>query len=344
MTAEPSKTGVMNVKHQPVAAPEVATRGFGGRHIRFFLEKYALVALLVLIFAICFTLLPGFRSTSVIGAIVNSQAIILMLALTATLVLRTGDFDLSIAGVMVTSGSVVGVMSASGAPWLLTVGAALLVGVVSGLINGFLVVKIGVDSFITTIGMFTALTGIGYAITNSRIVTEIPDLITTVARLKLLGIPLTTWFGWVLVVALWYVYEKTPLGRYMLFIGGNRNASDLAGINVDRIRFSSFIASGLIASVIGVFLVGNLGAIDPSIGSQYLLTPFAAVFLGATAITVGRFNSLGTIVALYLLAVGFTGLQLLGAPSWVNNVFNGVALMVAVALAKIVGRRNSVTK
>src|SRR5690606_22065045 len=117
---------------------------------------------------------------------------------------------------------------------------------------------------------------------------------------------------------LWYAYERTPLGRYMLFIGGNRSASELAGINVDRIRIGSFIASGLIAALIGVFLVGNLGAIDPSIGSQYLLAPFAAVFLGATAITVGRFNSFGTVVALYLLAVGFTGLQLMGAPSWVN--------------------------
>ncbi len=343
MTNEPSKTEILTVKSQNTAATTTAPERGGRRQVRSFLESYALVALLVLIFGISFALLPGFRSASVLGAIVNSQAIILMLALTATLVLRTGDFDLSIAGVMVTSGAVVGVTSAAGAPLVVAIGAAMLVGVVSGIINGYLVVKIGVASFITTIGMFTALTGLGYAITNSRIVTDIPDIITVVARFKLLGFPVTTWFGWVLVIALWYAYEKTPLGRYMLFIGGNREASNLAGINVDRIRFGSFIASGAIASLIGVFLVGNLGAIDPSIGGQYLLSPFAAVFLGATAISVGRFNSLGTIVALYLLAVGFTGLQLLGAPSWVNNVFNGVALMVAVALAKIVGRRNSVS-
>lgn len=340
-TTGPSKTEALTIKPPTTGAATVVKSGGGAR---IFMEKYALVGLLFLLFALCFALLPGFRSAGVIGAIVNSQAIILMLALTATIVLRTGDFDLSIAGVMVTSGAVVGVLSSKGAPLIVAVVAGLLVGLITGAINGFLIVKIGVASFITTIGMFTALTGLGYAITNSRIVTDIPDVITTIARFKLLGLPLTTWFGWVLVALLWYLYEKTPLGRYMLFIGGNREASNLAGINVQRIRFGSFIASGVIAALIGVLLVGNLGAIDPSIGNQYLLSPFAAVFLGATTIAVGRFNSLGTVVALYLLAVGFTGLQLMGAASWVNNVFNGVALMVAVALAKIVGRRNSVSK
>ena len=209
------------------------------------LERYALVGLLALLFALCFSFLPGFRSASVIGAIVNSQAIILMLALTATIVLRTGDFDLSIAGVMVTSGAVVGVLTTNGVPLFAAIGAGLLVGLVSGTINAILVVRIGTASFITTIGMFTALTGVGYAISDSRIVTDIPHLITDVVRFKMLGLPLTTWFGWLLVVALWYLYEKTPLGRYMLFIGGNRDASALAGINVQRIRFGSFIASGL---------------------------------------------------------------------------------------------------
>lgn len=341
---KPSKTEALTVVPSGDKEFTAASGRSGHLGARSFLERYALVGLLVLLFAVSFALLPAFRSASVLGAVVNSQAIILMLALTATIVLRTGDFDLSIAGVMVTTGAVVGVLSVAGVSLPFAILAALLVGLVSGTINALLIVKVGVDSFITTIGMFTALTGIGYAITNSTIVTGIPDVISDVARFKILDLPVTTWVGWVLVVVLWYVYEKTPLGRYMLFIGGNRSASSLAGINVDRIRFGSFVASGLIASVIGVLLVGNLGAMDPSIGNQYLLTPFAAVFLGATAISVGRFNSLGTLVALYLLAIGFTGLQLLGAPSWVNNVFNGVALMLAVTLAKIAGRRNSVSR
>lgn len=343
MTNDPSKTEVLTVSSENAEISRGSNRsGHGNAHSYF--EKYALVGLLALIFAIAYLLLPTFRSPNVIGAIVNSQAIILLLALTATIVLRTGDFDLSIAGVMVTSGATVGVLSSTGTPLVVAIIAGLLVGLISGTVNAILVVKIGVESFITTIGMFTALTGLGYAITNSRVITDIPPVLSEVARFKLIGLPVTTWIGILLAIALWYVYEKTPLGRYLVFIGGNREASRLVGINVTRIRMGAFIASGLIASFIGILLVGNLGAVDPSIGNQYLLSPFAAVFLGATAITVGRFNSLGTVVALYLLAVGFTALQIMGAPSWVNNVFNGLALMLAVALAKIVSNRNSVKK
>jgi ribose transport system permease protein len=316
-------------------SPARKTHGRGAREL---VERYALVGMLFLLLAVCAALLPEFRSVSILQAMVNSQAIVLLLALTATVVLRTGDFDLSIAAVMVTTAAAVAVLSQQGFSPGVVIPVALLMGLGVGLINGLLVVKIGVDSFITTLGMFTAFTGIGYAITDSRVVVGVPDIFVEMARAKFLGLPLTTWYAWILVAILWYVYERTPLGRYLLFIGGNRDSARLAGINVERIRIGTFVVSGLVASIIGILLVGNLGAIDPSIGGQYLLSPFAAVFLGATTITVGRFNSLGTVVALYLLAVGITGLQLLGAESWVNNVFNGVALVLAVTLAKLAGR------
>ena len=111
---------------------------------------------------------------------------------------------------------------------------ALAVGVAVGLINALLVVRIGVDSFVTTLGMFTALSGIGYAITDSKIVIGVPDFYVKLSRAKLLGLPMITWYAWVLVVVLWFVYQRTPVGRYMLFIGGNRDAARLAGISVGR--------------------------------------------------------------------------------------------------------------
>ncbi|AZZ80370.1 ABC transporter permease [Gordonia alkanivorans] len=304
-----------------------------------FVERYALVGLLVLAFALRAVFLPEFRSTGIVSAMVNSQAIILLLALAATLALRTGDFDLAIPGVMVTSACVVAVMSTNGYSPAAVIPAALAVGLIVGLINALLVVKVGVDSFITTLGMFTALSGIGYAITGSKIVTGVPDFYVELSRAKLLGLPMTTWYGWLLVAVLWFVYQRTPMGRYMLFIGGNRDAALLAGISVARIRTITYVVSGVAGALIGIILVGNLGAIDPGIGSQYLLAPFAATFLGATAITVGRFNAIGTLVAVYLLVVGITGLQLAGAASWVSPLFNGLALMIAVALAKLVGKR-----
>lgn len=319
----------------PLSRREHARRRTG---VSVALERFALPALLVLLFAICAIVLPAFRSTGTLTSMINSQAIVLMLALTATIVLRTGDFDLSIAAVMVASAAVVAVLSTNGASAFVVLVAALGIGLAVGVLNGLLVVWIGVDSFITTLGAFTALTGLAYALTNSRIVAGVPDFYNELARARLLSLPMTTWYAWVLVVVLYFVYERTPLGRYMIFIGGNRDAARLAGIPVNRIRMASFVVSGLLGAVIGILLAGSLGAIDPSIGNQYLLAPFAAVFLGATTISVGRFNAFGTMIALYLLVVGITALQLLGADPWVSSVFNGLALILAVTLARLAGR------
>jgi ribose transport system permease protein len=113
----------------------------------------------------------------------------------------------------------------------------------------------------------------------------------------------------------------------------------LAGLNVDRLRMAAFVTSSTIAALAGVVLIGDLGAFDPSIGPSYLLQPFAAAFLGAAALSIGRFNAFGTLIGLYLLIVGITGLQLLGAESWVSDVFNGVALILAVTVARLIGGR-----
>lgn len=308
------------------------------RPVRGLFERYALVALLVLLFGLCSAFLPEFRSVGILKVMVNSQAIVLLLALTATIVLRTGFFDLSIPAIMLVSTAIIVVGSDHGQPLGLLVLVALVSGAVIGAINAFLIVWLGVDSFVTTLGMFTALTGLTYAITDSKVLIGVPDVLINVSRNQFAGLPAVTWYGWVLAVVLFYVYERTPLGRYMLFIGGSPDSAKLAGIRVGRVSGGAFIFSGLLGAAIGILLAGNLGAIDPSIGSQYLLSPYAAVFLGATAITVGRFNSIGTVVALYLLVVGITGLQILGAESWVNNIFNGCALIVAVSLAKVVAR------
>lgn len=302
------------------------------------LERFAVPAFLVILVALFSILLPTFRTTGNIESMVNSQSVILMLAVTAALTLRSGAFDLSIAAVMVASGATVAVLASNDVFLPAAILAGVLLGTAVGALHGLLIVKIGVDSFITTLGTLTALGGITYAITQSRIVAGLPDPLIELARMKLLGIPMATWYAWIAVAVVWYLFERTPLGRHLLFIGGNEQAARLAGVPVDRIRFGTFVASSTLAAVIGVVLIGQLGAIDPSMGPQYLLPPFAAVFLGSTAFTPGRFNALGTMVAVYLLIVGITGLQLMGISTWVSAVFNGVALVLAVTCAKLASK------
>ncbi|HLS77553.1 MAG TPA: ABC transporter permease [Nocardia sp.] len=318
----------------PAAKGATASSRFGGAF-----ERWALVGALGLLVAFCVATLPQFRTASLFTTMLNAQSLVLLLALIATIVLRLGDFDLSVAQTMVASAAVVAVMTGDGYPIPVAIATAFALGAAVGVVNALIVVKVGVDSFVATLGSYTALAGFAYLITDSRIVSGVPDGFVNFSRSQLLGLPMITWYAWALAVILWYVYQRTPLGRYTVFIGGNRDAARLAGISVDRIRVGAYILSGLLAAFVGICFVGYFGAVDPSVGAQYMLQPFAAAFLGATAITVGRFNAWGTVAALYLLTVGITALQLLGAQTWVTNVFYGLALIISVTAAKLVGRR-----
>jgi ribose transport system permease protein len=142
---------------------------------------------------------------------------------------------------------------------------------------------------------------------------------------------------------LWYVYSYTPLGRYLYFVGGGRDVARLAGIRVNAIRAGSLLTSSVLSAVAGIVLAGTLGSAEPNLGEQYLLPAFAAAFLGATAITPGRFNAWGTFVAVYFLITGVIGLQLLGLTGWVTQVFYGASLVIAVSFSHLASRRRATT-
>jgi len=303
------------------------------------ISRYGVVvALAILIVGFSIMLPDTFATQGNFRTMVNAQAIVLVLALAATIPLRTGDFDLSIAAVMTTCAAVTGAIVTGGGSVVVALLAVLAVGVAVGLIHGLLVVRLGVDAFITTLGSLTALTGVAYAITDSQILSGFPDGLLQISRTEILGLPSLTWISWLLVVIVWYVYERTPVGRYLVFIGGSRDAARLAGVRVDALRVGAFVASATISAVAGLLFASSLGSVDPSVSGQFLLQPFAAAFLGATTITLGRFNAVGTLVGLYLLVVGITGLQLLGAEPWVSDVFNGIALVLAVTFARLASR------
>ena len=150
-------------------------------------------------------------------------------------------------------------------------------------------------------------------------------------------------FIYLIVIALivWWVLERTPAGRYMRATGGNPEAARLTGIRVDMWSWISLIASGAIAAFAGVLFVSLTG---PSLifGASFLLPAFAAVFLGSTQLSPGKMNVWGTLIAIFVLATGVQGLQLVTGVTWVAQMFNGVALIAAVALA--VGRERRLSK
>jgi ribose transport system permease protein len=260
--------------------------------------------------------------------------VILILAMAETIPLRAGDFDLSVAAVMVASASLIGVLTTQHHMAVIpAIMIALAGSAVFGAINAIVVVGFGIDAFIATLGSMTWLGGVTAAFTHGNVLSGLPPSLVNFSNDTWFGISRDVFYGWALVLILWYVYEYTPFGRRLLFTGGNRDAARLTGIRVKRMRSYSFILSAMIAGGAGVILAGSVGAVDPTSAGSYLLQPFAAAFLGTTVIQFGRFNAIGTLVGLYLLAAGVSGLNLLGAQTWVSDVFNGGTLVIAVIVA-----------
>jgi ribose transport system permease protein len=135
-------------------------------------------------------------------------------------------------------------------------------------------------------------------------------------------------------LVVWYVLERTPAGRRVYATGGSIEAARLTGVRTSTVIVLALCTCGLIAALCGVIVASRVGAGEPTTGPGYLLPAFSAAFLGSTQFRGGRFNVWGTIVAVYVLATGVKGLQLAGAPVWIPDLFNGVALLVAVGLAK----------
>jgi ribose transport system permease protein len=300
---------------------------------------WAVPLLLVLMFAFFSIAAPGtFWSAVNVRVMITGQATVLLLAIAVIIPLRAGVFDLSVSAVMILSGATYGVLTAAHWPALPAALLCILIGPAAGLVNGLLVLAVGIDSFIATLGTMTLMTGLATLVSGDNVVTTFPAGLTRLADAHFLGFTTPVWAGWIAALALWYVFEWTPCGRYLLFIGGNTRAAQLAGLRVTAFRQGAFLASATLASLTGLLSAGSLGSVDPSGGGAYLLPPITAAFLGASAIKLGRFNVAGTLIAIYLLAVGITGLQLLGLQGWISDVFNGGCLIVAVGFAVLIRR------
>ena len=305
-------------------------------------QRYALIAawaLVILLFSILKTDL--FPTVNNFASIFGSQAVLVILTLGLIVPLTVGDYDLSIAAVLTLGAMVTAILNVDyGWPIGLAILVAIAVGALVGLVNGGLIVLFDMDPLIVTLGTGTFVTGVVFWISDSRTISGVSDtIVDAVIGTRFLSIPLAFYYGVALCIILWYVFEFTPLGRRLLFVGRGRNVARLSGINVRRIRWGAFGVSGAVAGMAGVAFIGTTGAANPSSGAGFLLPAFAAAFLGGTTINPGRFNPWGSIIAVYFLVTGITGLQLMGVQSFVQQLFFGGALVIGVILSQLTRRR-----
>lgn len=335
------------IDSSPAVAPAPARRRSGVHDVAVRLAgRYSLVLVFAAI-VVGFTIanpdvFPTARNAQTIAA---TNAVICLLALAAMLPLVVGKFDISVGFQLgLAQGLCAGFIVNSGMPAGLAIAIVVAVGALVGAINGLLIAYLRLDSFIVTLGVGILVLGVNEAYTKDLQITgPVPQLFADLGRKTVAGIPLP--FVYVLVVAavLWVMLEYTAWGRKAFATGGSERAAALAGVDTRRVTLQCFVATGVICALAGVLSVMMLGGSSPVVGLSSLLPAFAGAFLGATAIRPGRYNAIGTVLAVYLLAAGITGLQQLGVAFYVQEFFNGGALLIAVAASVLIARRRRST-
>ena len=278
---------------------------------------------------------PGlFPTSATIHSIAAGQSIAAIEAIALLVPLVAGAYDLSIGAVINLSAIVV--------TWLQTqqhwgmwpaILAAILVCAAIGIVNGFFVVKMHVNSFIVTLATATVVAAFQTIVSNNeQPLPPTSSAWTNLTQRSVFGFQII--FVYLIVIALiaWWVLDHTPAGRYLYAIGGNSEAARLSGVNVGRWTWLSLVTSASLSGLAGVFYASLYG---PSLvfGQALLLPAFAAVFLGSTQLRPGKFNLWGTMIAVFALATGVAGFMYVTGVQWLNDMFNGVALLVAVSFA-----------
>jgi ribose transport system permease protein len=330
----------MTEQAQVDAAPRIAKPGH--RPLVYRVEQFGLILVWFALIAVFGYLKPDtFLTWSNMSTILGSQAVLVVVTLGLIIPLTANDFDLSIAFVMTLSSMMVAVFNVNyGLGIGVSVMAALAMGIIVGLINGVLITLFRIHSLIVTLGVGTFLHGFTLWLSDSMTISGVSSqLINAVIVDRWLGVPLEFYYAVALAALVWYLLEYTALGRRILFVGRGREVARLSGINTDRIRIACLVASGFLGALAGVLYAGTQGAADPVSGATYQLPAFAAAFLGSTCITPGRFNPWGATVAVYFLVTGITGLVFLGFSSFIQDMFYGGALIIAVTLSQLVRGR-----
>ena len=319
-------------------------RSSTGRVIRG-LEAYALLILTVAVgafFSFWGPTAETFLTSANLRSLASGNAVVAVVALAALIPLIAEEFDLSIGAIAGLSAVLAAEAISSGLPVLLALVIALVAGTTVGVVNAMICTRVGVNAVVTTLGTSIVIAGLINKVTGGTTVSgNLPAWFLNFGSSSPLLLPNIVWALVIIALAVYYLVDHTPYGRYLYAYGANRQAARLVGI---RTRFTvgmTFVLAGLIAGSAGFLQVIRAGGADPRVGDSLLLPAITAAFLSAAAIKPGRYNVGGTIVAVLFLAVLNSGLNLAGVPPYVNSFVNGVALIAGVALAVLLSRRRA---
>jgi ribose transport system permease protein len=323
-------------------APAVAAdRPFSPPWLKTMSLRYSMFLVMLLVIAYF-----SYRSLR-FGTVENLQTILIaaapfaLIALGQTLVILTGGIDLSVGSVIAAAG-MTGALVAKDNPGslVLPVVAAVLVGLLAGCINGLLVSRLNVPPFIATLGMLTAASGFAYVIGGGAPINGLPQNFGTIANTDFLGLKLPVWIMIVGIVVLAVIMRRTSYGMRVYAVGGNRMASEIAGVNARNVLFSVYAISGVLAGLSGILLASRVISGAPNLGQGYELDAIAAVVIGGASLMGGRGTIIGTVLGLLLIQTLNNGLDILTVPAYWQDVIKGVLIVAAVAVDMWSSRRS----
>lgn len=340
VTATTTDTGA----GEPSRLENRSPRPRGAQRFTKHLEAYALLILtlgMVVFFSVWPVTADLFPTVPNVKILLASQAIIGLVAVGVLLPLIALEFDLSIGATAALVAVFVSMMLTGGmSVWLAAV-IGLCVGLVVGIVNALITTVFGISGIVTTLGTSTILVGVLTHVTDGLAPTSrIPKSFTSIGNDSVANVPISFIILIVVAAIVYFVLDHTPFGRNLYASGSNPRAAELVGIRISRMKVAAFVICGALAAVGGILYVARAGGANPKISTTFLLPALAAAFLSAAAIKPGRYNVWGTIVAIYFLAVMNNGLSLAGAPPYVSNYSNGLALILGVVVATVLRRRS----
>lgn len=320
-----------------VSYPAAGSLTRGRAQERPLLERYInIIGPMIMILALCLLMVilePRFFRVSNIMIIMQDAAIYMALGMAMTIVISGRGIDLSIGSVAALAGVVMAMMIKDfGMGPYAGMLIAVLVGLACGATNGFIITRLQVPDLITTLATDLVFRGIALVLAAGTVLARFPDIIPFLGRGRLLEIiPVAMVIGLLALAIGHIIYRYTPLGRYAIAIGGNREAAELTGINVDRHKLYHYMLMGAMAGIAGVMLTGRLNAIQATSGQGLALHTIAAVVVGGTSLFGGRGSMLGTLVGVLLLSMVTNSLVMLRMDFFWQQVASGIIIVASVA-------------
>ncbi|MGC4001568.1 MAG: ribose ABC transporter permease [Anaeromyxobacter sp.] len=306
------------------------------------LSAYGIQLAFVALVIVLAVLSPSFRDVGNVITIFRQIAVIAVLAFGMTVVVLTAGIDLSVGSMLALSGAVAaGLAAQAGWPPALAIAAALAVGLLLGLHNGFFAGVIGVAPFIATLGGLTIFRGLALVYTGGRPITGLPDAFTTIGSSAWLGLPSPIWvmLGFLLVTHL--ILRYTALGRAIYAVGGNEEAARLSGLPVTKVKLFAYAYCGLASAVGALVLTGRLNSAQPTAGVGFELDAIAAVVVGGTSLFGGKGGVLGTLLGAAILGVLNNGMNLMNVDPFFQGIAKGYVILGAVTLERLVSTKKN---